>query len=108
MNRIVQLIDKLEKTLKEEKQAPEKLKAASAALDVTFKEYEVFQNTKSEAQAAGKINHLEALTICGIVGSGPDHFNKQPIAKKLAVTLAIRDLVKQQRDDLIRQVNEAK
>lgn len=91
MNRVAAVISEIEK-LKEGK-SPEELTALSSAVNIDNEEYCHWQEYKSIAQASGIISLEEALTVYSCLGSGPDHFNAQPLEVKCGVTMIMERIM---------------
>ena len=101
MNRVELAIQKQENRIEvvkatakgEGKTADELLDKLDKDLNVDAGDYVMYQEMKSLAVADGKLTLEEGMTIYGILGNTPEHFNKQPLAKKVIVTKIISELL---------------
>ena len=63
------------------------------ALDISFEEYCVFQEIKSEGYVSGLLTLAEATYVYVVLGSGPADFNVQPVEVKAAFTSLFKELL---------------
>lgn len=96
-NRIVEAIEimrvKQKERIEKGETTREDLDQAGQVLNIDFKEYSVFQDIKSRAQAAGILNYEEATSIYAALGSGPDDFNRQDTETKAVVVALMKELL---------------
>jgi hypothetical protein len=93
MNRVKDMITKIQNQLMSNNPSLDKQEAASKGLDLTFAEHARFQEVKSLAQLQGKLSLDEANVIYRYLGPSPDTFNGQALAAKLALSLLIAELM---------------
>ncbi len=75
----------------------EKRAIVDKAARFDFEMWTVAQDHKSLAQADGRLSYDEAVTIYGILGSGPDEFNRAGLAERMVVTQLLGELMKRAR-----------
>lgn len=63
------------------------------ALNIDFRDYVLYQQTQSQAHAAGKLATETAQFIYESLGRSHEDFNKQSLGVKYAVTIAIRNIL---------------
>lgn len=71
----------------------EKQTAFNRLLDITFEEWVMFQNKKSEAVAAGRMEVENGQWIYATLGSTVEEFNNRPIAVKYLMTEIFKQLL---------------
>ena len=62
-------------------------------LNMEFLEFCRFQELKSLAVASGKLSLEEGMTIFGLLGETPEHFNRQSVAAKSVLTRIFAELM---------------
>lgn len=87
MNRVLIAADKLRETI--QKQPPDVQGKLSSGLEMSSEEFFVYQNVKSEAHAAGRINLEEANTLYEWL----NNYDKQPLWNKIALTKVMAELL---------------
>lgn len=97
INRILLAFTILEKQLADRTAAglvtPEAIANLDRKLDLSPREFALFQTKKSLAHAGGRITHEEAQTIYATLGATPADFNSQPIHRKAALTKVFAELI---------------
>ena len=101
VNRIVAAIDAMDKRLAVRLDSAADIESERAKqalmnqkMNIEFDEYCVFQDKKSQAQAAGILTCDEAMTIYRILGGGPEDFNKATLAQKVIVNQIVAELMR--------------
>jgi len=97
MNRVTEGIEKMRKQIANRlatgQTTQAKVDAGSKSLDMSFKEYAIF-NTRKSAAAGGKLTPDEAMTIYKYLGEGgPEKFNRQSLAVKMILMKIFGELL---------------
>ena len=96
MNRIAANIEKTTKLLDRDPVTHSKLKQLDEKKDsckLDWKLFYAFQEVKSFAFAMGFLSLDEATTIYAVLGNGPEHFNRQPLATRFVLTTTFAELL---------------
>lgn len=93
MNRILSWIERAKTAIQAKALPPEKLAELHKGLDMPVDEYCHFQTLKSAAVGT-KLTLDEAQTIYDLLGNTPEHFNRQPLEIKYALTKVFSELIK--------------
>jgi hypothetical protein len=98
MNRVVNNINRMklqiEQRIADGLTTAEAVEGTNKALDMEFDEYVRFQEIKSLAVADGTLSLDEGMTIYNYLGeSGPEKFNKAPVAAKVVLTNLFAELL---------------
>lgn len=72
---------------------PDKIDELHKHLDIQVDEFVAYQELKSLATMYGKLSQEEAVEIYVYLGCSPEHFNKQPIEVKIALTKLFAELL---------------
>ena len=96
MNRIIFAIKRLESRL--ESLSEEQIKKCETVIDnVSFEEFNLYQDTQALAHANGLISYEEAQTLYNIFGGSfpdPDKFKKLPLSEKIISVQFVTGLCK--------------
>lgn len=71
---------------------------ANRALTLDLTEYAGFHELKSAAAASGTLTPEEATTVYALMGTTPQHFNRQPLHVRAALLSLFRELMKRELD----------
>ena len=93
MNRIEQMITKINGTIKEKKISKDKLKEMNKSLDMSIEEFCKFQSIKSEAYLNGNLSLNESTTVYSLLGETIDTFNGRTFAEKYVLTKLFEELL---------------
>ncbi len=100
MNRIKEIYVSYEagikKSLDDGKTTQEKMDNLHSDLDMGIEEYVRFQELKTLAVASKSFSVEEGMTIYRSLGESPEHFNKQPLHVKVALTNIFHELLTKQ------------
>ena len=99
MNRIETAIAKMQAKLSTTDK--EKVDKVDIGMNVGIGDYVQYQEVKSLAVASGKLTLEEGMTIYGILGNTPEHFNKQPAAQKIVITKVMLELLQMFRPNAV-------
>jgi hypothetical protein len=92
-NRIADAVDSTQAMILARGLDLEKIVSLSRSLNIDINEYIVFQEKKSLAHASGVLTLNEANYVFGVLGSGPDDFNRQPLPVKVTITKLMAELM---------------
>lgn len=91
-NRVRDAIQHMEPIVK--KLTIAQIQEVDKAFDIDFKEHFYFQEVKSLALLHEAITFDEAMLLYAMLGNSPDIFNAQPLHVKIAVTGAMKGIIK--------------
>jgi len=93
-NRIEAGVIRMRKQIADRNVPQATLDSLHKSLDLAFIDYCSLQDVKSQAFAGGTLTLDEANYVYGILGTTPDHFNRQPLAEKVIITQLAGELLK--------------